>query len=95
MLTLEQRGAYITLTDLMYQIGEPIPANKRYIAGQLGCAPGKAVKVVTSHLMMQLVYLTSDDKLSSYRVEEELAYARERSQIYGSNARRKNAAGAA
>lgn len=79
----------------MYRIGEPIPANKRYLAGQLGCTPGKAVKVVTSLLKEQLVYLTSDEKLSSYRVEEELAYARDRSQTYGNNARRKNRAGPA
>lgn len=37
-LTLEERGAYNTLLDLIYSRGQPIPDDGRWLAGWMGCS---------------------------------------------------------
>lgn len=37
-LTLEERGAYNTLLDMIYDRGQPIPDDPRWIAGWMGCS---------------------------------------------------------
>ena len=38
MLTLEERGAYNTALDLIYDRGGPIPDDARWLAGWMGCS---------------------------------------------------------
>jgi len=37
-LTLEEKGAYNTLLDLMYERGGPVPDDQRWLAGWMGCS---------------------------------------------------------
>lgn len=41
MLTLEERGAYNTLLDLIYSRGGPVPDDERFLAGWMGCSVKK------------------------------------------------------
>lgn len=41
MLTLEERGAYNTILDLIYNRQAPVPDDERWIAGWLGCSVKK------------------------------------------------------
>jgi Uncharacterized protein conserved in bacteria len=38
-LTLEQRGAYDTLLDLIYERGGPVPDDDRWLSGWMGVSP--------------------------------------------------------
>ena len=40
-LTLEQRGAYNTILDLIYDRGAPVPDDDRWLAGHMGCSVRK------------------------------------------------------
>src|SRR5690606_35991665 len=45
-LTLEERGAYTTLLDMLYDRREPIVENERLLAGYLGVSVRKARSVI-------------------------------------------------
>lgn len=71
-LDLEQRGAYSTILDLIYDEGGPIDHNERWLAGELNCTVGKARKLISQLIELRKIYLTSNGKISNHRCEQEI-----------------------
>lgn len=71
-LDLEQRGAYSTLLDLIYDEGGPIDYNERWLAGELNCTVGKARKLISQLIELRKIYITSGGKISNHRCEQEI-----------------------
>lgn len=74
-LTLEERGAYTTILDLIYDEGGPIDFNERWLAGELNCSVRKARVVIDALIDARKLYLTSAGKISNHRAETELENA--------------------
>lgn len=72
MLTLEERGAYTTLLDLMYDDGEPLLDNERLRAGQLGVPLQRYKKLRNILIDKKKIYMNDDDKISNNRFDEEM-----------------------
>ncbi|TJW48160.1 MAG: DUF1376 domain-containing protein, partial [Mesorhizobium sp.] len=70
-LTLEERGAYTTFLDLMYQRGEPIVENDRLIAGWMQVSLRKYRSLRDRLVALGKILLTSDGRLSNARFEKE------------------------
>lgn len=74
-LTLEERGAYQTLLDLMYDRQEPLiddtDDRMRLIAGYLGVGLRKYRSVTASLLQKGKIFRRSDGRLSNKRFEKE------------------------
>lgn len=77
VLSLEERGAYTTLLDLLYDRGRAFPDNDRLIAGYLGVSPRKARAIVQSLLDKGKLYRTDEGELSNRRFEKEMSSAEE------------------
>ena len=75
-LDLEQRGAYSTILDLIYDEGGPIDYNERWLAGELNCTVGKARKLISQLIELRKIYLTSNGKISNHRCEQEIEKSR-------------------
>jgi uncharacterized protein YdaU (DUF1376 family) len=78
-LTLEERGAYNTILDLMYQRRGVVPDDARWIAGWLGCSLRKwsslrAALIVKGKLFA--VDINGLPSLANKRVEKECATTR-------------------
>lgn len=78
-LTLEERGAYTTFLDLIYDAGGPIEYNERWLAGQLNCSLRKMKALLSRLLTLQKLYITVDGRISNHRCERELAQTEEHS----------------
>lgn len=93
-LTLELRGAYTTLLDLMYDRWEALPDNERLMAGYLGVSVRKWRAVRRALLDAGKIHVTEDKKISNRRFEKErdsaLKASRKRAEN-GSNGGRKSA----
>lgn len=74
-LTLEQRGAYTTILDLIYDEGGPIEFNERWLAGELNCSLRKAKALLAELLELRKIYVTRDGKISNHRAEQEIGNA--------------------
>ncbi|UYZ08243.1 YdaU family protein [Agrobacterium salinitolerans] len=74
-LTLEQRGAYTTILDLIYDEGGPIEFNERWLAGELNCSLRKAKALLDELLELRKIYVTRDGKISNHRAELEIGNA--------------------
>ncbi|NTA36716.1 DUF1376 domain-containing protein [Agrobacterium salinitolerans] len=74
-LTLEQRGAYTTILDLIYDEGGPIEFNERWLAGELNCSLRKAKALLADLLELRKIYVTRDGKISNHRAEQEIGNA--------------------
>lgn len=74
-LTLEQRGAYTTLLDLIYDCGGPIDFNERWIAGHLDVTVNRAKKLVAELLALRKIYLTPRGQISNHRCDTEIENA--------------------
>ncbi|MFC3074939.1 YdaU family protein [Shinella pollutisoli] len=74
-LTLEQRGAYTTLLDLIYDHGGPIDFNERWIAGHLDVTVNRAKKLVAQLIELRKIYLTPRGQISNHRCEVEIENA--------------------
>jgi uncharacterized protein YdaU (DUF1376 family) len=75
-LTLEERGAYITLLNLIYARGGPIPEDPWWITSQLGCTSRMWVKVRASLLVKRKIYaleIEGEPYLMNTRAAEEIA----------------------
>lgn len=75
-LTLEQRGAYNTFVDLLYDRGEPLIDNERLLAGYLNVSVRKYRLVRDALLEMGKLHRTADGRLSNKRFEKEIEHAR-------------------
>tara|TARA_R110002012_G_scaffold315261_2_gene528920 strand:- start:8688 stop:9323 length:636 start_codon:yes stop_codon:yes gene_type:complete len=71
-LTLEERGAYTTIIDLIYDRGGPIPRNERWLAGAMDCSIRKVRSLLSALLTARKIYITADGKISNHRCEAEL-----------------------
>ena len=79
VLTLEQRGAYTTLLDLMYDAGGPIWDDHRYLCGYLRCDP-RVWRRIRQELidlgkLRQFIGADGRPMLINGRVETELGHA--------------------
>lgn len=74
-LTLEQRGAYTTILDLIYDEGGPIEFNERWLAGELNCSLRKVKALLEELLELRKIYITRDGKISNHRAEQEIGNA--------------------
>ena len=74
-LTLEQRGAYTTILDLIYDEGGPIEFNERWLAGELNCSLRKVKALLEELLELRKIYITRDRKISNHRAEVEIGNA--------------------
>lgn len=71
-LTLEEKGAYNDLLDMMYDRGGPIPDEPRWIAGFLNCSTRKWLPIRDSLIASGKIILRGE-YLSNPRMERELA----------------------
>lgn len=71
-LNLEERGAYQTLLDLIYDRGGPIVDNERLLAGYMGCSPRKWRGLREDLIRKGKIYITDEGLLSNVRAEKEL-----------------------
>lgn len=74
-LTLEERGAYTTILDLIYDEGGPIDNNRRWLAGELNCSLRKVDSLLSALLSVRKIYITPAGKISNHRCEQELENA--------------------
>jgi uncharacterized protein YdaU (DUF1376 family) len=74
-LTLEERGAYNTILDLIYDREGDLPDDDRFIAGWLGChtAVWRRIKV---HLVALRKISVVDGVITNHRAEKELSTRR-------------------
>lgn len=75
-LTLEERGAYVTILNLIYSRGGPIPEDKWWITSQLGCTARTWVKVraalILKRKLFEVVY-NGSPSLMNGRAAHEIA----------------------
>ncbi len=69
ILTLEERGAYTTLLDLMYDRGAPIHGNERLNAGYMGCSVRKYRSILNSLVDKGKVQMLADGRLNAAEYE--------------------------
>lgn len=72
-LSLEERGAYTTMLDLMYSDQEYLQDNERIIAAELGVSTRKYRSLRDSLIRKGKIYFVSEGVLSNRRFEEEIA----------------------
>lgn len=70
-LTLEERGAYQTVLDLIYDRGGPIVDNERLLAGYMGCSIRKW-RSLRESLIAKGKLTSIDGHLSNSRAEKEI-----------------------
>jgi len=70
-LTLEERGAYTTFLDLMYDRGGPIIDNERLNAGYLGVSLRKYRAIRSALIEKGKIYLTDSGEISNRRFDKE------------------------
>jgi len=70
-LTLEERGAYQTVLDLIYDRGGPIMDNERLLAGYMGCSIRKW-RSLREVLIAKGKLVAADGHLSNSRAEKEI-----------------------
>lgn len=94
VLTLEERGAYQTLQDLMYDAGGPIPDNENVLARYMGVSIRKWRSI--RHALVEVhgkISVSVDGRLTNARVISELENAAKTSRKNsenGSKTKRKN-----
>lgn len=74
-LTLEEKGAYSLLLDLMYVRSGPVPDEPRYIAGVCNCSVRKWNAIRARLLELGKITIV-DGFLTNHRAEEEIEIAR-------------------
>ncbi|MCA1490110.1 YdaU family protein [Ensifer sp. NBAIM29] len=71
-LTLEQRGAYTTILDLIYDAGGPIDHNERWLAGELNCSIRKARALISELIELKKIFINRQGQISNHRCEAEI-----------------------
>lgn len=74
-LTLEERGAFQTLLDLMYDKGGPIADSDRLLAGYMGVSLRKWHSVRAALIAKGKIYVTVDGELFNSRAKKEIENA--------------------
>ncbi|TCD00714.1 DUF1376 domain-containing protein [Erythrobacteraceae bacterium CFH 75059] len=73
-LTLEERGAYQTILDLIYDRGGPVPDNERLLSGYMGCSIRKW-RTLRASLIAAGKLALIDGYLTNFRAEKEIENA--------------------
>lgn len=71
-LSLEERGAYQTLLDMIYDRGGPVIDNDRLLAGYMQCSPRKWRVIRDALIEKGKIRVTEDGHLTNDRAEKEL-----------------------
>jgi len=71
-MSLEERGAYDTLLELMYDRGGDIPNDTRWIAGWFGVSTRKTDSLISGLLSRGKIYLSAAGVYRNRRVDDEL-----------------------
>ncbi|ALJ15346.1 DUF1376 domain-containing protein [Sphingopyxis macrogoltabida] len=79
-LSLEERGAYQTLLDMIYDTGGSIPDNERYLAGAMNCTMGKWRKLRQSLIDQEKIALDDDGRIMNFRALDELEKSEKQSE---------------
>jgi uncharacterized protein YdaU (DUF1376 family) len=74
-LSLEERGAFNTVLDLIYDRGGPVPDDARWLAGWMGCSVKKWLILRERLVALGKLYVTPEGALSNGRAEIELERA--------------------
>lgn len=77
-LSLEERGAYTTLLDLMYSDQEYLQDNERILAAEMGVSTRKYRSLRDSLVRKGKIYFVAEGLLSNKRFEDEIARREER-----------------
>lgn len=83
-LSLEEKGAYSLILDLMYVRGGPIPDEPRYIAGVCNCSVRKW-RAIRARLLEVGKIIVADGHLMNARAQNEIAKADEQAEKYAEN----------
>lgn len=86
-LSLEEKGAYGILLDLMYLQNGSLPDDPKYIAGNLGCSVRKW-NIVRARLVEARKIFVADGVISNARMEAEIIRTHQVSEVKRSNAER-------
>jgi len=90
-LTLEERGAYVTILNLIYARGGPIPEDVWWLTSQLGCTKRTWVKVRAALIVKRKIYavnINGIDSLMNERAAEEILKYSEISQKFAEAGKR-------
>lgn len=71
-LNLEERGAYQTLLDLIYDRGGPIADNERLLAGYMGCSVRKWRALRDELIAKRKISINAEGLITNSRAEKEL-----------------------
>jgi uncharacterized protein YdaU (DUF1376 family) len=71
-LTLEERGAYNTLLDMIYDRGGPLIDNERLLAGYMNCSLRKWRQIRSDLLEKGKIVITRDGHISNSRARKEI-----------------------
>jgi uncharacterized protein YdaU (DUF1376 family) len=71
-MSLEERGAYDTLLELMYDRGGDVPNDPRWLAGWFGVSLRKANLLITTLLDKHKIYLSAAGTFRNRRADNEL-----------------------
>lgn len=77
-LSLEERGAYTTMLDLMYSDQEYLADNERIIAAEMGVSTRKYRSLRDSLMRKGKIYYVAEGIISNKRFEEEIQRREER-----------------
>lgn len=88
-LTMEERGAYNTVIDLLYARNGDVPNDDRYMARAQQCNPQMWRRVRDSLITKGKIWVTTDGKLGANRVETTLKEAEKFSQSQSLKAKKR------
>lgn len=74
-LTLEERGAYNTILDLIYDREGPLPDDPRWLAGWMGVSLRKWATLRATLIVKGKLYVTPDGRLANVRADFEIENA--------------------
>lgn len=74
-LTLEERGAYQTLLDMIYDRGGPLIDNERLLAGYMNCSIRKWRQVRETLISKQKIYINAEGLIANRRARKEIENA--------------------
>lgn len=83
-LSLEEKGAYSLVLDLIYDRGGPIPDDPRYIAGVCGCSV-RRWNAIRERLLSAGKIVATDGRLSNARAEKEIKNAAKTARKFAEN----------
>lgn len=84
-LTLEERGAYQTLLDMMYDRGGPLQDNERLLAGYMGCSVRKWRALRETLIEKGKIEVNEAGELTNRRAEFEIENALKTSRKHAEN----------